>query len=61
MNSSEHRKYVGDVLKEELGAMYVGLRDFHDAYFKEVADLEAASKAFFAKCQAGSNPRFDNS
>ncbi|KAK7229627.1 hypothetical protein V2G26_001797 [Clonostachys chloroleuca] len=59
-NSSEHRKYVDDVLKEELGPMYVGLRDFHDTYFKGVADLETASKAFFAECQAGSNPRFDN-
>ncbi|CAI6048307.1 unnamed protein product [Clonostachys chloroleuca] len=59
-NSSEHRKYVDDVLKEELGPMYVGLRDFHDTYFKEVADLETSSKAFFAECQAGSNPRFNN-
>uniref|UniRef100_A0A8H7N259 non-specific serine/threonine protein kinase n=1 Tax=Bionectria ochroleuca TaxID=29856 RepID=A0A8H7N259_BIOOC len=59
-NSSEHRKYVDDVLKEELGPMYVGLRDFHDTYFKGVADLETASEAFFAECQADSNPRFDN-
>ncbi|KAH7228914.1 hypothetical protein BKA60DRAFT_674115 [Fusarium oxysporum] len=34
-NSSEHRKYVDNVLKEELGPMYVGLRDFHNAYFGE--------------------------
>ncbi|CAH0053939.1 unnamed protein product [Clonostachys solani] len=59
-NSSEHRKYVDDVLKEELGPMDVGLRDFHDTYFKEVADLETASEPFFAESQADNNPRFDN-
>jgi hypothetical protein len=40
--------------------MYVGLRDFHDTYFKEVACLETASEAFFAECKAGSTLRFDN-
>ncbi|KAH7146960.1 hypothetical protein B0J13DRAFT_414029, partial [Dactylonectria estremocensis] len=28
-NSSEHCKYTDDVLKEELGPMYVGLHNFH--------------------------------
>ncbi|KAH7118143.1 hypothetical protein B0J13DRAFT_652576, partial [Dactylonectria estremocensis] len=58
-NSSEHRKYVDDVLKEELGPMYVGLRNFHETYFGDVADLETASEAFFKQCQEGSNPLFD--
>ena len=59
-NSSEHRKYVDDVLKEELGPMYVGLRNFHDKYFGGVADLETASTAFFKQCVQGSNPLFED-
>ncbi|KAH7115371.1 hypothetical protein B0J13DRAFT_209325 [Dactylonectria estremocensis] len=59
-NSSEHRKYVDDVLKEELGPMYVGLRNFHKTYFGDVADLETTSEAFFKQCQEGSNPLFDD-
>ncbi|KAH7000856.1 hypothetical protein EDB80DRAFT_581085 [Ilyonectria destructans] len=59
-NSSERRKYVDDVLKEELGPMYVGLRNFHETYFGDVADLETASEAFFKQCHEGSNPLFDD-
>jgi hypothetical protein len=58
-NSSEHRKYVDDVLKEELGPMHVGLRNFHATYFGDVADLETASEAFFKQCIEASNPLFD--
>ncbi|RYC78653.1 hypothetical protein BFJ63_vAg18473 [Fusarium oxysporum f. sp. narcissi] len=58
-NSSEHRKYVDDVLKEELGPMYVGLRNFHDTYFRGVTDLETASQAFFKQCLEGSDPLFE--
>ncbi|KAI1300772.1 hypothetical protein F5Y03DRAFT_223623 [Xylaria venustula] len=57
-NSSEHRKYVDDVLKEELGPMYVGLRNFHEAYFGGVAGLKTTSHAVFNKCMEGSNPLF---
>ncbi|ROT35341.1 hypothetical protein SODALDRAFT_283661 [Sodiomyces alkalinus F11] len=59
-NSSEHRKYVDDVLKEELGPMYVGLRNFHDTYFGGVVSLETASKAFFNQCLEGSGPKFED-
>ncbi|GAB0138519.1 hypothetical protein EsDP_00006752 [Epichloe bromicola] len=59
-NSSEHRKYMDDVLKEELGPMYVGLHNFHSAYFEGVADLETASQAFFEQCLQGSDPLFED-
>lgn len=59
-NSSEHRKYVEDILREELGQLYVGLRGFHDAYFGGVAGLEAASEAFYKECLEGRDPLFDN-
>ncbi|TWU72848.1 hypothetical protein ED733_002636 [Metarhizium rileyi] len=58
VNSSEHRRYVDDVLKEELGQMYVGLPDFHNTYFGGVADLQITSKAFFRQCLEGSDPLF---
>ncbi|KAL2257850.1 hypothetical protein VTK26DRAFT_9081 [Humicola hyalothermophila] len=57
-NSSEHRKYVDDVLKEEFGPLYIGIRDFHKTYFGDVPNLETASKAFFKDCLEGSNPLF---
>ncbi|KAI0903609.1 hypothetical protein F4823DRAFT_267708 [Ustulina deusta] len=57
-NSSEHRKYVGAVLKKEFGPLYVGLRNFHDTFFRSVAGLETASGAAFEKCIEGSNPLF---
>ncbi|KAF6802168.1 serine threonine-protein kinase sgk2 [Colletotrichum sojae] len=59
-NSSEHRRYVEGILKEELGTMYVGLPGFRDAYFGGVVGLEAASKQFFAQCLHGSDPFFQD-
>jgi len=49
-NSSEHRKCVDDVLKEELGLMYVGIPGFYEAFFGDVASLELAANAVFKKC-----------
>lgn len=59
-NSSEHRKYVDNVLKEEVGPMHVDLRDFHKAYFGSVPNLATASKTFFDECLEGSSPSFDD-
>ncbi|KAK2761092.1 hypothetical protein CKAH01_16387 [Colletotrichum kahawae] len=59
-NSSEHRRYVDNVLKEELGTMYVGLPGFRDAYFRGVVGLEAASEEFFDQCLYGSDPYFQD-
>ncbi|KAK1624108.1 hypothetical protein BDP81DRAFT_464692 [Colletotrichum phormii] len=60
INSSEHRRYVDGILKEELGTMYVGLPGFRDAYFGSVAGLETASKMFFDQCLKGSDLAFQN-
>ncbi|KAI1086236.1 hypothetical protein F5B19DRAFT_175473 [Rostrohypoxylon terebratum] len=57
-NSSEHRKHVDAILEEELGTMYVGLRRFHETFFGDVAGLQTASEAVFAKCGEGGNPLF---
>ncbi|KAL2168365.1 hypothetical protein VTG60DRAFT_7343 [Thermothelomyces hinnuleus] len=59
-NSSEHRKYVDNVLKEELGPMYVDLGGFHKTYFGSVPNLGTVSKKFFEECLEGSDPLFDN-
>jgi hypothetical protein len=59
-NSSEYRKNVDIVLRDELGAMYVGLPRFHEIFFGRVAGLETASEAVFKKCMEGSEPLFDN-
>jgi hypothetical protein len=33
LNSSEHRKYVDDVLEEELGPLYAGIPGFYKTFF----------------------------
>lgn len=42
-NSTEHRKYVDDVLKEELGPMYVGVPGFSEAFLGKVVGLGPAA------------------
>ncbi|KAF3934314.1 hypothetical protein ABW19_dt0207913 [Dactylella cylindrospora] len=59
VNSSEHRKYVDDVLREELGSIYVGLRGFYGVVFGGVTGLKTASEIVFKKCMEGTNPIFD--
>ncbi|KAF1976060.1 hypothetical protein BU23DRAFT_588261 [Bimuria novae-zelandiae CBS 107.79] len=57
-NSTEHRKYVDGVLKEELGQLYVGVPGFFDAYFGSVPGLESVAQAVFDKCKEGDNPLY---
>jgi hypothetical protein len=57
-NSSEHRKYVDDVLKEELGPLYVGIPGFYEKFFGEISSLTEISVAIFQKCQEGNDPLF---
>jgi hypothetical protein len=58
VNSSEYRKDVDRVLKEELGAMYVGLPRFHDTFFGAIPELDRASELVFKKCLDGDDPLF---
>ncbi|KAF1970865.1 hypothetical protein BU23DRAFT_510832 [Bimuria novae-zelandiae CBS 107.79] len=57
-NSTEHRKYVDGVLKEELGQLYVGVPGFFDAYFGSVPGLESVAQAVFDKCKEGDIPLY---
>ncbi|KAK4197016.1 hypothetical protein QBC40DRAFT_342334 [Triangularia verruculosa] len=59
-NSSEHRKYINNVVKEELGPMYVDLRGFYNTYFGSIPNLKTASETFFEGCLEGSSPLFSN-
>ena len=57
-NSTEHHKHVDDVLKEELGHLYVGIPGFFDAFFGDVLGLRTAAQAVFDKCKEGDSPLF---
>ncbi|KAL2220563.1 hypothetical protein M432DRAFT_543140 [Thermoascus aurantiacus ATCC 26904] len=54
VNSSEHRKYVDAVLKEELGSLFVGVPDFYKAFFGDIENLEEAGIAVFRRCKGDS-------
>jgi hypothetical protein len=57
-NSTEHRKHVDNVLKEELGHLYVGIPGFFDAFFGDVLGLKTAAQAVFDKCKEADSPLF---
>jgi hypothetical protein len=48
-NSFEHRKYVDDVLKEELELIHVSISKFFAAIFNGVTCLESTAKVVFEK------------
>jgi hypothetical protein len=49
---------VDNVLREELGPIYIDLWDFYKTYFSDVPNLETILKTFFKDCLEGSNPLF---
>jgi hypothetical protein len=57
-NSTEHRKHVDNVLKEELGHLYVGIPGFFEAFFKDVPGLIPAAQDVFDKCKEGDRPLY---
>ncbi|CAG5181461.1 uncharacterized protein ALTATR162_LOCUS9774 [Alternaria atra] len=57
-NSTEHRKHVDDVLKEELGHLYVGIPRFFEAFFEDVPGLRPAAQAVLDKCKEGDSPLY---
>jgi hypothetical protein len=57
-NSTEHRKHVDNVLKEELGHLHVGIPGFFKAFFEAVPGLTPAVEAVFDKCQEGDSPLY---
>jgi hypothetical protein len=57
-NSTELRKHVDDVLKEELGHLYAGVPGFFEAFFEDVPGLRPTAQAVFDKCKEGESPLF---
>ncbi|KAG6056154.1 hypothetical protein E4U32_005859 [Claviceps aff. humidiphila group G2b] len=58
-NSSEHRKDVDHLMREDLGQIHVGISRLLQTFFpSSVDDLERTSKVFFKKCQRGRTPRY---
>ena len=46
---------MDNVLKEELGPLYVGVPGLYKAFFRGVKGLEEASAVIFKKCKEGDN------
>jgi len=49
---------VDNVLKKELGPLYIGIPSLYKAFFKGVESLKEASAAVFKKCKEGDNPLY---
>jgi len=46
---------VDDVLKEELGPLYIGISNLYKVFFRGVEGLEEVSAVVFKKCKEGDN------
>jgi len=46
---------MDDVLKEELGPLYMGIPGLYKAFFKGVEGLKEVSVTVFKKCKEGDN------
>ena len=58
VNSSEFRKDTDDMLKIDLGPMYVDIPEFHEAILGSIRGLNEASEAVFQKCCEEPEPLF---
>ncbi|EDN08135.1 predicted protein [Histoplasma mississippiense (nom. inval.)] len=58
VNSTEYRKHVDIVLKEELGEIHVDIPRFFDAYFGDIPQLTAVSQAVLEECEKGDSPLY---
>jgi len=58
VNSSEHRQYMDDVLREELGSIYIGIPEFHEAVFGKIQGLKETAEAVFQRCKEGKIPLY---
>ena len=46
---------MDNILKEELGPLYIGIPSLYKAFFREVKGLKEVSAAVFKKCKEGDN------
>jgi hypothetical protein len=52
---SKYRKYIDNILKEELGPLYIGIPGLYKVFFKGVKSFKKASTVIFKKCKEGDN------
>ena len=52
---SKHRKYIDNILKEELGFFYIGIPGLYKTFFRGVEGLKEANAIIFKKCKEGDN------
>jgi hypothetical protein len=57
-NSTERRRNVDNVLKDELGHLYVGIPVYFEAFFEDVRGLTPAAQDVFDKCKEGDRPLY---
>jgi hypothetical protein len=57
---SKYRKYVDNILKEELGPLYIGIPGLYKVFFREVEGLKEVSAAVFKKYKEGDNLLYAN-
>ncbi|KAI2615078.1 hypothetical protein GGR54DRAFT_632374 [Hypoxylon sp. NC1633] len=50
VNSSEHCKDIDEVIKQDLGIIFVDVPQFHETIFDNIPELERASRAIFDRC-----------
>lgn len=58
-NSTEYRKYVDTVLKEELGNFHADATKFFETYFGNITGLDSTAQAVLDKCKEGDNPLYN--
>ena len=51
---------MDNVLKKELGPLYMGIPSLYKAFFRGVEGLKEVSAAVFKKCKEGDNPLYAN-
>ncbi|KAI0443368.1 hypothetical protein F4803DRAFT_313051 [Xylaria telfairii] len=58
VNSSKKRNQIDEILRNELGVMYVDVPNFYEAFWGSIPQLETASEDIFQKCTQGPQPLF---
>ncbi|KIW99446.1 uncharacterized protein Z518_11185 [Rhinocladiella mackenziei CBS 650.93] len=58
VNTSEHRKFMDDLLKEEIGPLYTDIPGFYEAFYGKVPHLKENAETVFQKCPKGDTPLY---
>ncbi|EAS32100.3 uncharacterized protein CIMG_03124 [Coccidioides immitis RS] len=59
VNSTEYRKHVDTILKEELGDLHADIPGFLEAYFGNISGLDSITRVVLDKCKEGDHPLYN--